>query len=35
MMSQSRAPLERPIADAQHDVALSSPMVLVQGFAPA
>jgi ADP-ribose pyrophosphatase len=32
MMSQSRAPLERPIADAQHDVALSSPTILVQGF---
>jgi ADP-ribose pyrophosphatase len=33
-MSQSRAPRERPIADANHDVTLSSPTVLAQGFRP-
>jgi ADP-ribose pyrophosphatase len=31
-MNQSRVPPERPLADAHHDVALSSPQVLVQGF---
>ena len=33
-MSQSRTLRERPSADAHHDVALSSPTVLVQGFRP-
>jgi ADP-ribose pyrophosphatase len=33
-MSQSLTLRERPIADAHHDVVLSSPTVLVQGFRP-
>jgi ADP-ribose pyrophosphatase len=31
-MSQTRVPSERPIADAHHDVALSGPTILCQGF---